>query len=314
MNFVWFVVASIAFYLFYWYALSLIIFLPTIPVIGSFDYLERHPEKKWARLAIIPIFILSFLFGTLLPAGIFGMGMGVIALNFAEKATHPLIYFLLAGFGAFTISAPSGETSAPAMLISLIVYIITVTITHFAIFSELTIAVLANIFMWGLAIFIGIGIIYAIVKFLDNKISKRSDSETQTEVPIKHSQNTKNKLSIGVYIISIIFILFGSMWVLGFLLNPNVKMSEYFIWGLPLLIAGIGMLKRKYWALRLSQIYFIFMALQGFILIPVMIFTDKEMHFDLIGILIVGILLFLFMGLPLWFLFKKSTVNQFIKK
>lgn len=51
MNFIWFLVAIVLFYFLYWYALSLIIFLPSMPLIGFISYLEENVEKKrWLKL------------------------------------------------------------------------------------------------------------------------------------------------------------------------------------------------------------------------------------------------------------------------
>jgi len=304
MNFIWFLLATICFYLFYWYVLSLIIFLPSIPIMGFIGYLTEHTEKRWTKIALISTFVIGFMIGTLLPSAIFGMGTGVIALNFAEKATHPLIYFLLAGFGAFTISAPSGETSLPAMLISLASYVITVTISKFTLFSAITIGFLTNLVLWGLGLLILVGIVSGVVKFLDSKISKRTEFELQ--------QEPDGKLSIGVYILSILFIVLGVLWVISFLIYPASKLLGYFIWGVPYLVGGIGMLRKKYWALRFSQVILVLIALQSAVAIPIALLSAEKL--DLFGILIAFFILFIFIGLPIWFLFRKSTVIQFKRK
>ena len=116
----------------------------------------------------------------------------MIALYFAENATHPLIYFLLAGFFAFTISAPNGETSLPGMLISLASYVITVTISKFALFSAITTVFLTELALWGLGLLILVVIVSGIINFLDRKISKTTEFELQ--------QEPDGKLSIGVFI------------------------------------------------------------------------------------------------------------------
>ena len=309
MNFIWFVLATIFFYVFYWYILSLIIFLPSVPIMGFIGYLTEHMEKKWAKIALVPTFIMSFLLGILLPSALFGMGVGVITLNFAEKATYPLIYFLLGGLGAFTISAPSGETSLPAMLISLATYVITVRIPKFALFSAVTIGSLANMVLWGVGLLIFVGIAFGVVKFivgfLDRRISKR------TEIEIELKRETGRKLSIGVYILSIIFIVLGGLWVISYLIYPTGISLGYFIWGVPYLVGGIGMLRRKYWALRFSQVFLILIALQGIVAIPIGLLGAEELN--LLVILILLFILFVFIGLPIWFLFRRSTVNQFKK-
>lgn len=305
MNFIWFLLAIVLFYFLYWYALSLIIFLPSIPLIGFVSYLEENIEKRWAKIALIPTFILAFILGTFLPCAVFGMGMGVTVLNFVEEATYPIIYFLIAGIGAFTISAPSGESSLPGMIISLAVYIITVTISEFSIFSEITIDFLMNVFFGGVGLLLLIGVVFLIIGFLDEKISKRSENK------IGFQQESKKKLTLGVYIISILFIVLGGLWVVAFLFYPSREFLAYFIWGAPLLIGGIGMLTKKYWALRLSQIILVLSSLQVIAMVPIAMIEAKA--FNLFAFLIVLLFFIIFFGLPLWFLFKKSTVAQFKK-
>ncbi len=172
MNFVWFLVSIILFYIFYWYFLSLIIFLPSMPIMGLVVYLTENTEKKWVKIALIPTIVLAFILGTFLPCAIFGMGMGVTVLRFVGEATYPIIYFLIAGIGAFTISTPGGETSFLGMLISLITYIITVTIYEFTIFSGITIDFLFDLFFVLAIGFLLIGILFFIVTFLKEKFMK----------------------------------------------------------------------------------------------------------------------------------------------
>ena len=113
--------------------------------------------------------IIGFIVGTLLPCAVFGMGMGLITLHFAGEATYPIIYFLLAGIGAFVISAPSGESSVPGMLISLGTYLTTVLIQRFTIFSGITMSTLFYVAWWGLGILVLIGIISGIINYLVKK-------------------------------------------------------------------------------------------------------------------------------------------------
>lgn len=303
MNFIWFLVAIVLFYFLYWYALSLIIFLPSMPLMSFIVYLEENSKKRWAKILLIPTFIVAFILGTLLPCAIFGMGMGVTVLNFVQEVTYPFIYFLIAGIGAFTIFAPSGESSFPGMIISLVAYIITVTISKFSIFSEITIDFLMSIFFGGAGLLLVIGVVFLIIGFLDEKISKRSENK------IEFQQESKKKLTLGVYIISILFIVLGGLWVIGFLFYPSREFLAYFIWGAPLLVGGMGMLIRKYWALRLSQIVLVLSSLQVIIMVPITILETNA--FNLFAFLIVLLFFIIFFGLPLWFLFKKSTVVQF---
>jgi|GEM_PF-3730353 len=306
MNFIWFLLATILFYLFYWYVLSwIILFPPSIPIMVFIRYLTEHTEKRWTKIALIPTFVIGFIIGTLLPSAIFGMGTGVIALNFAEKATHPLIYFLLAGFSAFTISAPTGETSLLGMLISLVSYVITVTISKFTLFSTVTIGFLTNLALWGLGFLILVGIVSWFISFLDTKITKRTEFELQ--------QEPDGKLSIGVYIFSILSIVLGMLWVISFLIYPVSELLGYFICGVPLLVGGIGMLREKYWALRVSQVIFVVFALQCAVAIPIYLLNNAK-KLGLSDILFAFFILFIFIGLPIWFLFRKSTVLQFKRK
>jgi len=303
MNFILFLLVTICFYILYWHVLYPLISLPAMPIVYFIGYLTEHPEKRWTKIVLVLTFIISFIFGTLLPAAIFGMGTGLIALYFAENATHPLIYFLLAGFNAFTISAPNGETSLPGILISLASYVITVTISKFALFSAITTVFLMKLALLGLGLLILVGIVSIIINFLDRKISKTSEFELQ--------QEPDGELSIGVYIVSILFIVLGVLWVTGFLIHPADELLGYFIWGLPLVVGGIGMLRKKYWALRLSQVTLVLTALQSVVVIPIALLNAKEL--DLSGILFAFLILFI-IGLPIWFLFKKSTVIQFKRK
>ena len=123
-------------------------------------------------------------------------------------------------------------------------------------------------------------------------------------------QESNRRLSIGVYILSILFIVLGGLWVIGFLIYPSREALSFFIYGMPYLVSGIGMLKRKYWALKVSQIFLILSALPCIILIPVVLIGKTNLFITLL----ILIFAFVFFGLPIWFLFKKSTVDQFKRR
>jgi hypothetical protein len=106
------------------------------------------------------------------------MGMGSIALHFASNATYPIVYLLLAGFAAFTIRAPSGETSLPAMVVSLVTYVSTVVIPRLAAFSEVAVETLMNIFLLGLGFLLLLGIVSGIAGFLARKVRRRTMAAT----------------------------------------------------------------------------------------------------------------------------------------
>jgi len=146
----------------------------------------------------------------------------------------------------------------------------------------------------------------------DRKISKSTETELELQ------QETRRRLSIGVYILSNIFIVLGGFGVIGYLIYPAPKLLSYFIWGIPYLVGGIGMLRRKYWALRFSQVFLILGALLGMVVTPVALLVlgvpeglDSFYIVDLVSILRGFFISFIFFGLPIWFLFRRSTVNQF---
>lgn len=104
---------------------------------------------------------------------------------------------------------------------------------------------------------------------------------------------------MGVYIISILFIVLGGLWVVAFLFYPSREFLAYFIWGAPLLVGGIGMLTKKYWVLRLSQIILVLSSLQVIAMVPIAMIEAKV--FNLFAFLIVILFFIIFFGLPLWF-------------
>ena len=79
------------------------------------------------------------------------------------------------------------------------------------------------------------------------------------------------------------------------------------------MVGGIGMLRKKYWALRVSQVILVFLALESAVVIPIALLNNAK-KLDLSGILFAFFILFIFIGLPIWFLFRKSTVIQFKRK
>ena len=154
MNFVWFIIAQILWGLLFWYFIGMIISLPSMPFILLMGYASENIEKKWAKILLPIAVFFGFIFGTLLLCLIFGGGVGLIASNFSEKATYPLVYLIIGGFMAFTISAPSGETNCLAMALSLLSYILTVNMKNIANMMGITVAILYNLVWIVLIIFI----------------------------------------------------------------------------------------------------------------------------------------------------------------
>lgn len=159
MNFVWFIVALIAFEVFYWYFISMILFVPAMPAMALLGYAGENSHKKWIRIFLFPMsLVLAFIFGTLLNCLVFGGGLGWLVLPFVEKATHPWIYYIIAGLGAFFIAAPSGETNLLAMVLSLLSYLAVV-------FMEKAESIMGGIIGWFygiLSLIIGIAVLILI--------------------------------------------------------------------------------------------------------------------------------------------------------
>lgn len=150
---------------------------------------------------------------------------------------------------------------------------------------------------------------FAIIIFLNNKIRKKSKIENVTKLSAANHQKNKRKLSVGVYILSILLIIIGGIWILHSLIACDARVN-YFIWGAVHLVGGIGLLRRKYWALRLNQVAFVLSALGCLLLIPIAMSAEE---IDPFIILIISFGFIIYIVAPLWFLFKKSTVDQFKK-
>jgi len=145
------------------------------------------------------------------------------------------------------------------------------------------------------------------IKLTETKIS----TEPQQTIPEK-------KLSIGVRILSILFIACGGILIFNFLSQTRRGYTEdvlfYIIGGAGMLIGGIGMLKRKYWALKLTQALVI---MWGVVLCLAMTLSltrrlgHGQINQGYSGFPLFALIFSIFFALPLWFFFKKSTVDQF---
>ena len=146
-NFIWFILAIIFFNIFYWYFIFMLLSIPQMPVMILIAYAAENSYKIWIRRFLLPIALIAgFIVGTLIPCVIFGGGLGLIALNFVENITFPLVYFIIAGFSAFAIAAPSGETNLAGQFISLFTFLIVILKTS----MEL---VMGGLFDWIYGIF-----------------------------------------------------------------------------------------------------------------------------------------------------------------
>lgn len=304
MNFFWFLLALFFSYILYWDVLSLIIVLPGAQIMDLIRYPAKRTRRSRTRISLIPAFILNFTIGTLLPYAVFGMGMGVIALNFAEKASNHPVYFILAGLGAFIISASSRKTFLTERLISLSAYVTTVAIPELTLYG-ITTTSLAYITLWGLGLLILGGMVFGIVESLRDEINRKSKTK------IRLRRRTNRGLSAGTYVLSIFFITLGMIWILGYLICPARELLVYFIWGAPYLVSGLAILTGKYWALRFSQVFLVLGTSLSILAIEIPIALLLAEKLGLQAVLFALAALLIFFGFPIWFLFKKSTINQF---
>lgn len=116
----------------------------------------------------------------------------------------------------------------------------------------------------------------------------------------------RNKPSIGVYLISIYCVILALMNFFSAIASEGIFLI---ILGCIYIISGVGLIKRKKWALRMVQALFILS-----VLLCILLFIRRVMTEDLFRVFIDGCVYFVGFILPTWFLFKKSTTNQFINK
>ena len=128
MNFVMFAISLICFGYLFWHVLMLVIFLPTMGVLPLLMWVTDGERTRAKRVLFLPVLLLSFLFGTLLPAVFYSGGIYAITSHFAQQATHAWIYVGLGGLLCFWFAAPSGETSLLAIVTSLTCYILFMTL------------------------------------------------------------------------------------------------------------------------------------------------------------------------------------------
>ncbi|MCX5867526.1 MAG: hypothetical protein NT009_08665 [Proteobacteria bacterium] len=145
------------------------------------------------------------------------------------------------------------------------------------------------------------------------------------------------KLSKGVCFVIILFTLFGIYLIISFLLpyKPPEKISGHYlnfsyslikanqgtlislILGILFIVGGVGMFRKKLWALRIIQIMTILFSLilVSGSLIFLIIAIQKNYPIDKLFLLHISfpftIILILVFVILIIFLFKKSTIDQF---
>lgn len=221
MNFIWFTLAIIVFEIFFWYVISMVLFVPALPFVALLAHAEEMPYEKRGRKALLFLSgALAFIFGTLLTCMIYGGGIAWTTLIFARNATHPWIYYTIAGFLAFFISAPSGETNLLGMILSFASYLIVVLMKKVELvaegFFEGFFAIMSIIFWIAVVILIGYAIWHGanfVVKRLicRNKISESEGIVSQIGF-FKGYCILNLVLFLGTLILVVLYVLFFSQY------------------------------------------------------------------------------------------------------
>jgi len=128
MNFLKFALSLICFGYLFWHVLMLVIFLPTMAVAPLLVWSTEGERTSAKRFLFLPLLLLSFFFGTFLPAAFYSGGVYAITSHFVQHASHAWIYIGIGGLLCFWFAAPSGETSILAILTSLGCYILFMTV------------------------------------------------------------------------------------------------------------------------------------------------------------------------------------------
>jgi hypothetical protein len=90
-------------------------------------FAAENTWRKSVKWFLLPVsFAIAFLFGTLLPVFVYGGTLSLIAGIFAEKAQHPMVYWIVGGIVSFGIMAPSGETNPLGMFLSLASFLLVI--------------------------------------------------------------------------------------------------------------------------------------------------------------------------------------------
>lgn len=126
MHFIWYIVVLVLFYLIFWHLLSLPLSIAGIGFVIAITWVTENKRTLIKKILKPPIYVLGYIFGTLLITAVYGIGVAAITANFAYRASHPLLYYVLGGLTCLTtMAAPSGETGCLATLQAVVFYIVT---------------------------------------------------------------------------------------------------------------------------------------------------------------------------------------------
>ena len=127
MHFLKYIIAIIFFEFLFWYAIFMVINLPSMTFIHLLTWAREKDITKAKRILVVPISVGIFLFGTLVPALFYSGGIFVTTNYFMLSATHPVVYAIIGGIISFCFISPKFETNILAMLISIVLYILFMT-------------------------------------------------------------------------------------------------------------------------------------------------------------------------------------------
>lgn len=106
----------------------MVIYIPAMGIIPILAWVTGGEKTVTKRFMLIPLLIISFIFGVVIPAVFYSAGIFTIVLNFMDKASYPWIYVVIGGLLCLWFASPKGETNAIAMLCSIVSYGLFMTI------------------------------------------------------------------------------------------------------------------------------------------------------------------------------------------
>ena len=142
MHFIKYGIVIVCFEFLFWYLIFMIVSLPSMAFVQFLTWATDGDRTKTKRILLTPILIGGFLFGNLVPSLFFSAGIFVITNYFMMDASHPMVYAIVGGLLCFLSIAPSGEANLMGMLISVLSYILYMTIL-----KTYVLKVLINIFL-----------------------------------------------------------------------------------------------------------------------------------------------------------------------
>jgi len=128
MNFIKYGIALACFEFLFWYVIFLIVSLPSMPFVGLIAWATGEQKTQAKRTLFIPILIGAFIFGNLIPSLFYSAGIFAITNHFMLDAMHPMVYAVIGGLLCLWTRAPSGETNIFGTIISVVSYILYMTI------------------------------------------------------------------------------------------------------------------------------------------------------------------------------------------